>query len=63
LSDLGWEDGDGNDITMLLSSDVLVRALEPAGLDDYRRWADLRTLLRQIRPLPAVVSVKRYWGW
>jgi hypothetical protein len=63
LSDLGWEDANGNDITMLLSSDVLVRALEPADLDDHRRWADLRTLLRQIQPLPATVSVKRYWGW
>jgi hypothetical protein len=63
LSDLGWEDADGNDITMLLSSDVLVRALEPCDFEDHRRWADLRTLLRQIRPLPATVSVKRYWGW
>ena len=64
LDDLGWEDSAGNAITMHFPTALLIRALEPLDLEDHRRWADLRMLLRQrTATLPDTVSVQRYWGW
>jgi hypothetical protein len=64
VADLGWEDANGDDIVMHLSTSVLVHALEPLDLEDERRWSDLRMVLRQrTSTLPDTVSVRRYWGW
>lgn len=64
LDDLAWEDSEGRSITMHLPTTILVRALEPLDLEDHRRWADLRQLLRQrTATLPDTVSIRRYWGW
>ncbi|MEO8550962.1 MAG: hypothetical protein ABI678_13345, partial [Kofleriaceae bacterium] len=64
LDDLGWEDSGGDPIVMHFPTALLVRALEPLDLEDHRRWADLRMLLRQrTATLPDTVSVRRYWGW
>jgi len=64
LADLGWDDSEGQPITLHLATQVLVRALEPLDLEDERRWSDLRMLLRQrTATLPDTISIRRYWGW